>query len=74
MAGLLFLDFPFCFFFLIQRLLRRTRLSNSMLLLKLPILLNQGVDTVDHSLDQLHLGVAETVLVGDVVSDSCLTP
>ena len=38
-----------------------------MLLLELDILLPQRVDSVDHDLDQLHLGVAQTVLVGDVV-------
>ena len=31
------------------------------------VLLVQGVDTIDHLLDELHLGVAKTVLVGDVV-------
>ena len=40
---------------------------HSVLLLELDILLPQGVDGVDHDLDQLHLGVAQTVLVGDVV-------
>ena len=38
-----------------------------MLLLELEVLLPQGVHGVDHDLDQLHLGVAQTVLVGDVV-------
>ena len=40
---------------------------NSMLLLQLHILLPQSVDSVDHDLDQLDLGVAQAVLVGDVV-------
>ena len=40
---------------------------HSVLLLELDILLPQGVDGVDHDLDQLHLGVAQAVLVGDVV-------
>merc|ERR1719347_1494074 len=39
----------------------------SVLLLELEVLLPEGVDGVNHDLDQLHLGVAETVLVGDVV-------
>ena len=34
------------------------------------VLLVQGVDAIDHLLDELHLGVAKTVLVGDVVSDA----
>ena len=38
-----------------------------MLLLQLHILLPQSVDSVDHDLDQLDLGVAQAVLVGDVV-------
>ena len=41
--------------------------SDVVLLLQLHILLPQGVHGVDHDLDQLHLGVAQTVLVGDVV-------
>ena len=39
-----------------------------MLLLELQILFPEGVDSVNHDLDQLDLGVAETVLVGDVIS------
>ena len=39
-----------------------------MLLLELQILLPEGVDSVNHDLYQLDLGVAETVLVGDVIS------
>ena len=41
---------------------------------KLLVLLPQGVDAVDHLLDELHLGVAKPVLVGDVVGDACLAP
>ena len=41
-----------------------------MLLGELAVLLDQGVDAVNHLLDELHLGVAESVLVGDVVSDA----
>ena len=41
--------------------------SDVVLLLELHILLPQRVHGVDHDLDQLHLGVAQTVLVGDVV-------
>merc|ERR1719250_412051 len=39
----------------------------SVLLLELEVLLPEGVDCVDHDLHQLHLGVAQAVLVGDVV-------
>ena len=42
-----------------------------MFLGELPVLLHQGVDAVNHLLDVLHLGVAEPVLVGDVVSHAC---
>ena len=38
-----------------------------MLLLELEVLLVEGVDTVNHALDELNLGVAQAVLVGDVV-------
>ena len=41
---------------------------HAVLLLPLEVLLPQGVDTVNHDLDQLDLGVAQSVLVGDVVS------
>ena len=41
---------------------------HAVLLLELEVLLPQGVDAVNHDLYQLHLGVAEPVLVGDVVS------
>ena len=34
------------------------------------VLLHQGVDAVNHLLDEFHLGVAEPVLVRDVVSDA----
>ena len=43
-----------------------------MLLLELNILLVQGVDTVNHGLDKLDLGVSQSVLVGDVVGVSSL--
>jgi len=42
------------------------------LLLELNILLVQGVDTVNHGLDKLDLGVSQSVLVGDVVGVSGL--
>ena len=41
-----------------------------MLLGEFLVLLNKGVDSVNHLLDELHLGVTEPVLVGDVVSDA----
>ena len=34
------------------------------------VLLVEGVDTVNHLLNELHLRVAESVLVGDIVSDT----
>ena len=43
----------------------------AMLLGELAVLLDQGVDAVNHLLDQLHLGVAQPVLVRDVVSHTC---
>ena len=42
-----------------------------MLFLELLVLLNEGVDAVNHALNQLHLGVAQPVLVGDVIGDTC---
>ena len=35
------------------------------------VLLDKCVDSVNHLLNELHLRVAESVLVGDVVSDAC---
>jgi len=46
---------------------------HAVLLLELNILLVEGVDTVNHGLDELDLGVAKTVLVGDVVGVAGLT-
>ncbi len=43
-----------------------------MLLLELQVLVVKLVDSIDHGLDQLHLGVAQAVLVGDVVGDASL--
>merc|ERR1719322_1562439 len=45
---------------------------HSMLLLELDILLPEGVDGVNHDLDQLDLRVAQTVLVGDVIGVTSL--
>ena len=42
--------------------------ADVVLLLELEVLLPQGIDGVNHDLNQLHLGIAETVLVGDVIS------
>ncbi len=44
---------------------------DSVLLLELQVLLVEGVDTVNHLLDQLDLGVAQAVLVGDVIGVAC---
>lgn len=41
-----------------------------MLLLEDPVLLDEGVDAVDHLLDELDLAVAQPVLVGNVVGDA----
>merc|ERR1719205_239384 len=46
---------------------------HSVLLLEIEVLLPQGVDGVNHDLDQLDLGVAETVLVRDVIGVASLT-
>ena len=45
---------------------------HAVLLLELQVLLVQGVDTVNHGLDKLDLGVSQSVLVGDVISVSGL--
>merc|ERR1712116_84644 len=44
-----------------------------MLELELLVLLDEGVDAVNHLLDQLDLAVAQSVLVGDIVGDTGLT-
>merc|ERR1719249_210076 len=41
-------------------------------LLELLVLLPQGVDAINHLLDELNLGVSEPVLVGDVVGEASL--
>jgi len=43
-----------------------------MLLLELLVLLPESVDTINHGLDQFNLGVAKTMLVGDVISVTSL--
>jgi hypothetical protein len=45
----------------------------AVLLLELQVLREESVDTVDHGLDKLHLGVAQAMLVGNVVGDSIVT-
>ena len=42
-----------------------------MLLLQLLVLGPEGVDSVNHLLDELNLGVPEPVLVGDIVGAAC---
>lgn len=44
-----------------------------MFLLEFKILLVEGVDSVNHGLDKLNLRVAETVLVGDIISGTSVT-
>ena len=41
---------------------------HAVLLLELKILLPESVDSVNHDLDKLNLGVSKTMLVGDVIS------
>jgi len=41
-----------------------------MFLLEISVLLDKSVHTVNHLLNQLHLGVAKPVLVGDVIGHS----
>ena len=47
-------------------------LSEAMLLLELKVLNIERVDTINHGLDELDLGVAETVLVGNIIGDTSL--
>jgi hypothetical protein len=37
------------------------------LLLELQVLFVEGIDSIDHGLDELNLRVAQAVLVGDVI-------
>merc|ERR1712045_352062 len=46
---------------------------HAVLLLQLQVLLPEGVDGVNHDLDQLNLGVSQPVLVGDVIGVASLT-
>merc|ERR1719318_1716843 len=46
---------------------------HAMLFLEIPVFLDQSVHTVNHLLDQLHLRVAQPVLVGDVIGHSSLS-
>ncbi len=43
---------------------------HAVLLLEFQILLPQGVDSINHNLDELDLGVSKTMLVGDVIGVS----
>ena len=42
-----------------------------MFLLELLVLLDEGVDAVYHALNKLHLGIAQPMLVGDVIGYTC---
>ena len=42
-----------------------------MFLGKVPVLFNKSVDAIYHLLNQLHLGVSQPVLVGDIVGNTC---
>jgi hypothetical protein len=54
-------------------LARPCSLCEAVLLLELPVLLDKGIDAVNHLLYELDLAVAEPVLVGDVVGHTGLT-
>ena len=43
---------------------------NIVFLGELLVLLDQGVDAINHLLNQLNLGVSKTMLVGDVISNT----
>merc|ERR1719347_2047963 len=43
---------------------------DSVLLLELLVLLPEGVAAINHDLDELNLGVSQTVLVGDVIGEA----
>jgi len=45
---------------------------HAVLLLEFKVFLPEGVDTVNHDLDQLNLGVSKTMLVGDVIGATSL--
>jgi len=45
----------------------------SVFLLELKILLVESIDSINHGLDKLDLGVAKTMLVGDVIGGSSVT-
>jgi len=45
---------------------------HAVLLLEFEVLLVEGVDTINHGLDELNLGVTQPVLVGDVIGVSSL--
>jgi len=46
---------------------------HAVFLLEFQILLVKGVDTINHGLDKLDLGVSKTMLVGNVISVSSLS-
>ena len=60
-----------CLIFIPQHAIVRTLYN--LFPLKSQVFLPQCIDTINHFLDQLNLGVTQSVLVGDVVSVTCLT-
>merc|ERR1712142_105092 len=46
---------------------------NSMLLLQLNVFSVESIDSINHTLDKLDLRVSQTVLVGDVICNTCLS-
>jgi len=51
---------------------KKGRFLHAVLLLQFQVLLVQSVDTINHGLDKLDLGVSKTVLVGNVIGVSSL--
>jgi len=51
---------------------KKGRFLHAVLLLQFQVLLVQSVDTINHGLDKLDLGVSQTVLVGNVIGVSSL--
>merc|ERR1719356_1891885 len=60
-----------CLIFIPQHAIVRTLYN--LFPLKSQVFLPQCIDTINHFLDQLNLGVTRSVLVGDVVSVTSLT-
>jgi len=55
-----------------SKMKRKVVKLQSVLLLELQVFRIQSVDTINHGLDKLHLRVSQSVLVGNVISNSSL--